>query len=295
MSRSSRSGSASASVAKTARTWANASSNGNLLLVRDAIDELVERHPARAPVDVHLAALERLGELLREDRLEVVDLAAGEALAERLEHGVGGALGLDAIEPRPLPDPVDERAERPHLRLGLLAQPPREVADEGLVLVGQLVDQVVDLVGRGDARQRAEHDARVVGRRAGVDLLALGDAPEELLDAEALGPVLRVGEPLAQALGEVLGELLRTAAGDPLGERDERGHGGALGVVAVEPRLPLDLGEEALVAPRVVADALAPGRALLLIGHAPSGRPRGGRVHAGRRWTRRGGGLHAGS
>ncbi len=79
-----------------------------------------------------------------------------------------------------------------------------------------------------------------------VDLLALGDAPEELLDAEALGPVLRVGEPLAQALGEVLGELLRPAAWDPLGERDKRGHGGAVGVVAVEARLPLDLGEEAL-------------------------------------------------
>ena len=60
------------------------------------------------------------------------------------------------------------------------------------------------------------------------------------------GPALRVDEPLAQALGEVLGELLRPAAWDPLGERDKRGHGGALGVVAVEPRLPLDLGEEAL-------------------------------------------------
>ena len=51
----------------------------------------------------------------------------------------------------------------------------------------QLVDEVVDLVGGRDPGERPGNRPRVPCPRRGVGLLALGDAPDELLDVERLG------------------------------------------------------------------------------------------------------------
>ena len=53
-------------------------------------------------------------------------------------------------------------------------------------------------------------------RGLGVDLLALGDAPQERLDVEARRTLRGVGEPRRQALGQVLGELVGALPAEPL-------------------------------------------------------------------------------
>ena len=110
MSRSSLGGSASASVAKTARACSNAASKEMSSFLRDTIDELVERHAARLAAHVRLAALERLAQRARQRGLHVLDLAGREPLGERPEDGIGGPLGLDAVQVRPASHAVQELA-----------------------------------------------------------------------------------------------------------------------------------------------------------------------------------------
>ena len=80
------------------------------------------------------------------------------------------------------------------------------------------------------------------GRGPGVDGLSLGHAPVELLEAEPLRLLARVGQESAHPLGQERRDVPRLAAGDALGQRLERRLDRALGLF---PRESADLLDDA--------------------------------------------------
>src|SRR4051812_13899758 len=150
-------------------------------LARDALalgdvgDELVEQDALRLAPRALLAALERRTELLGQGGGEIVDLAAGDPLGQRLEHGLHRALRARAIEARPALDAVQDRVEGQRLRRGRVAATPAELLEQRRIVAGQLVEQGGGRVAGYQSCEGDEDGSGVLLRSGGIDALALRD------------------------------------------------------------------------------------------------------------------------
>jgi hypothetical protein len=117
--------------------------------------------------------------------------------------------------------------------------------------LAQLGGDVAQLARADRTCERCQDDPRVALRGVQVDLLARGDAAQELVDLEGLRP--RRGVQPRRELGrELRRKLARFAPRDPLGERLQRRAQRPLGALAADARGPLDELDD-----RVVVDAVA--------------------------------------
>src|SRR5207302_9541299 len=122
------------------------------LLIADTLpfgyagDELVQRHPLRSAAGPLLASGERRAQLLRQLLCEVVALAARDALRERLEDRLAGAMRLRNPESSTTGDPLGEHLDGDHLRRSRIAPSAGGVPQQPFVFAWQLRRQAGDLL-----------------------------------------------------------------------------------------------------------------------------------------------------
>src|SRR6266851_2939077 len=184
--------------------------------------ELIDGHPPGCRPGRCCAPLERRVQQRIELGNEVLDLACGNPLRERLEHRVGDLAGRRIVDPQPLADPAPEHRGRHQFQVPVLC-----LSHKRSESLRQRGCQVCDRLAAERAPEREEHRAGVGQRSLEVRSLALGHPVEELVDVERLGvslgvdPWLYLGWQLAQyvhglAARQTLGERLQSRLGGTL-------------------------------------------------------------------------------
>jgi hydroxymethylpyrimidine/phosphomethylpyrimidine kinase len=219
-----------------------------VLEIGDAVEELIQGQPPSAAAARRFAEVDRRVQLARQERLDVVRLAAGDAVPERLQNGSGREDGIIEVESRPRGNASDELVRVDSRRLHADRLLTRSQSRRGQVaeVLRQLGDHVVQLLAVECAPQRGEDGLGMLPRGLVGHAFALGDALHELIDAERLGFV-PVVDPLGSGPRQLLGDVARLPAGEALGERAQRGLYRPLGLLPGRLRVPLDGLNEALV------------------------------------------------